>query len=88
MIEKIVEHCQEYEIDGLILHGARTCRAFSYPQFLIAEAVQKQLGLPVAMFEGDMVDESFYKDEIVNSRVEALLEAAESRQQRGITAYA
>jgi benzoyl-CoA reductase subunit B len=55
---------------------------------LIAEAVQKQLGLPVAMIEGDMVDESFYKDEIINSRVEAMLEAAESRLRRGITAYA
>ncbi len=27
-----------------------------------------------------MVDESFYKDEIVNSRVEAMLEAIESRK--------
>jgi benzoyl-CoA reductase subunit B len=86
--QQIVRLCREYEIDGLVLHVARTCRAFSNPQFLIAEAVQKQLGLPVAMIEGDMVDDSFYKDEIVNSRIEALLEAAESRQRRGITAYA
>jgi benzoyl-CoA reductase subunit B len=88
MVEQIVRLCREYEIDGLVLHAARTCRAFSNPQFLIAEAVQKQLGLPVAMIEGDMVDESFYKDEIINSRVEAMLEAAESRLRRGITAYA
>jgi benzoyl-CoA reductase subunit B len=88
MVEQIVRLCREYEIDGLVLHAARTCRAFSNPQFLIAEAVQNQLGLPVAMIEGDMVDESFYKDEIINSRVEAMLEAAESRLRRGITAYA
>jgi benzoyl-CoA reductase subunit B len=88
MVEQIVRLCREYEIDGLVLHAARTCRAFSNPQFLIAEAVQKQLGLPVAMIEGDMVDESFYKDELINSRVEAMLEAADSRLRRGITAYA
>ena len=58
VIEKIIEHCEFYEIDGLILHAARTCRAFSYPQYLIADAVGKRLGLPVAMFEGDMVDET------------------------------
>lgn len=80
VIEKIVEHCEAYRIDGLILHGARTCRAFSYPQFMIAEAVGKRLGMPVAMFEGDMVDESFYKDELVNSRVEAMLEAIEAKR--------
>lgn len=84
MIDKIIEHCQEYEIDGLILHGARTCRAFSYPQFMLAEAVGKRLGMPVAMFEGDMVDESFYKDEIVNSRVEAMLEAIDAKKGRWI----
>ena len=88
MVEQIVRLCREYEIDGLVLHAARTCRAFSNPQFLIAEAVQKQLGLPVAMIEGDMVDESFYKDELINSRVEAMLEAADSRLRRGISAYA
>jgi benzoyl-CoA reductase subunit B len=88
MCEQIVRLCREYEIDGVVLHVARTCRAFSNPQFLIAEAVQKQLGLPVAMIEGDMVDESFYKDELVNSRIEAMLEATESRMQRGIRAPA
>jgi benzoyl-CoA reductase subunit B len=40
------------------------------------------------MIEGDMVDDSFYKDELINSRVEAMLEAAEMRLSRGITAPA
>lgn len=84
VIDKIVAHCEEYEIDGLLLHGARTCRAFSYPQFLIADAVDKRLGMPVAMFEGDMVDESFYKDEIVNSRVEAMLEQIDAKRSRWV----
>ncbi len=82
VIEKVIEHCEYYEIDGLVLHGARTCRAFSYPQYLLADAVGKRMGMPVAMFEGDMVDETFYKDELVNSRVEAMLEQIEARRQR------
>ena len=84
VIDKIVDHCVDYEIDGLLLHGARTCRAFSYPQFLIADAVGKRLGMPVAMFEGDMVDESYYKDEIVNSRVEAMLEQIDAKRNRWV----
>lgn len=82
VIEKIIEHCEYYELDGLILHAAHTCRAFSYPQYLIADAVGKRLGLPVAMFEGDTVDETFYKDEMVNTRVEAMLEAIDSARAR------
>ena len=84
VIDKIVEHCEDYNINGLILHGARTCRAFSYPQLMIAEAVGKRLGIPVAMFEGDMVDDSFYKDELVNSRVEAMLEAIDAKRGRWV----
>lgn len=77
MIEEIIKLCKKFEIEGVVLHAARTCRAFSNPQFLIADAVGKRLGLPVAMIEGDMVDETFYKDELVNSRLEAMMEAIE-----------
>jgi benzoyl-CoA reductase subunit B len=83
VIEKTIAHCEDYAIDGMILHGARTCRAFSYPQFLIGDAVGSRLGMPSAYFEGDMVDESFYQDELVNSRVEAMLEAIDAKRARG-----
>lgn len=80
MIDKITKLCEFYEIDGLVMHGARTCRAFSNPQYLIAQQVSKRLGVKVAMIEGDMIDPSFYKDELVNSRVEAMLEAIDARR--------
>lgn len=80
MIEEIIKLCKKFEIDGMVLHAARTCRAFSNPQYLIADAVQKRLGIPVAMIEGDMVDESFYKDELVNARLEAMMEAIEGKK--------
>ena len=32
------------------------------------------------MFEGDVTDDSFYKDELVNTRVEAMLEAIDGRR--------
>lgn len=86
MIEEIIKLCEKYEINGMVLHAARTCRAFTNPQHLIADAVQKRLGIPVAFIEGDMVDESFYKDEIVNSRVEAMLESIEGRRRYGVAA--
>lgn len=32
------------------------------------------------MFEGDVTDGSFYKDELLNSRVEAMLESIDARR--------
>jgi benzoyl-CoA reductase subunit B len=64
----------------MVIHASRTCRAHTNPQFLIANAAQKRLGIQTTMFEGDVTDESFYKDELLNSRVEAMLEAIDARR--------
>jgi len=80
LIGEIMKLCENYEVDGMVIHASRTCRAFTNPQFLIANAAQKRLGIPTTMFEGDLVDDSFYKDELVNSRVEAMLEAIDARR--------
>jgi benzoyl-CoA reductase/2-hydroxyglutaryl-CoA dehydratase subunit BcrC/BadD/HgdB len=82
LINKILELCDQYEVDGMVLHASRTCRAFTNPQFLIADAASKRRGLQTSTFEGDVTDDSFYKDELVNSRVEAMLEAIDARRSR------
>ena len=76
LIDLILGLCRKYEVDGMVIHASRTCRAFTNPQFLIADAATKKLGIQTTMFEGDVTDESFYKDELLNSRVEAMLEAS------------
>jgi benzoyl-CoA reductase subunit B len=83
LIEKTMNFCRKYEIDGMVIHSSRTCRAFTNPQFLLADAASKQLGIPTTMFEGDVTDESFYKDELLNSRVEAMLEAIDASRTGG-----
>jgi benzoyl-CoA reductase subunit B len=80
LIDLIMGLCEKYEVDGMIIHASRTCRAFTNPQFMIADNAHKRLGIQTAMFEGDVVDESFYKDELLNSRVEAMLEAIDARR--------
>ena len=80
LTDLIMDLCRKYEVDGMVIHASRTCRAFTNPQFLIADAAQKRLGIQTTMFEGDVTAESFYKDELLNSRVEAMLEAIDARR--------
>lgn len=75
--------CEEYDLDGLVFHSTRTCRAFTGPQRLLAKAAQDKLGIPSIFFEGDVADASFYKDGILESRLVAMLEAIDVRRQRG-----
>jgi len=74
--------CAEYDVDGIVFHSTRTCRAFTGPQRLLARSAQQTLGIPSAFFEGDVADASFYKDEILESRIVTMLEAIDVRRER------
>lgn len=79
MIGKIEEVCDTYDIDGVVCHASRTCRGMTNAQFLIAGSAKKY-GRQAMFFEGDVADESFYKDELLNVRLEAMVEAMEARK--------
>ncbi|MGD0063012.1 MAG: 2-hydroxyacyl-CoA dehydratase family protein [Streptosporangiaceae bacterium] len=75
--------CRDYDVDGIVFHSTRTCRAFTGPQRLLARSAQDKLGIPSIFFEGDVADASFYKEEILESRLAAMLEAIDVRRARG-----
>jgi benzoyl-CoA reductase/2-hydroxyglutaryl-CoA dehydratase subunit BcrC/BadD/HgdB len=75
--------CRDYDVDGIVFHSTRTCRAFTGPQRLLARSAQNELGIPSIFFEGDVADASFYKEEILESRLVAMLEAIDVRRARG-----
>jgi benzoyl-CoA reductase/2-hydroxyglutaryl-CoA dehydratase subunit BcrC/BadD/HgdB len=77
-----IRDCEAYDVDGIVFHSTRTCRAFTGPQRLLAKSAQEKLGIPSIFFEGDVADASFYKEEILESRLVAMLEAIDVRRQR------
>lgn len=74
--------CREYDVDGIVFHSTRTCRAFTGPQRLLARSAQNELGIPSIFFEGDVADASFYKEEILESRLVAMLEQIDVQRER------
>ena len=48
---------------------------------VVAQMAQKK-GLQTMFFEGDVADESFYKDEVLQSRLEAMLETIDVQRAR------
>lgn len=73
---------EAYGVDGVVFHSTRTCRAFTGPQRMLAKSAQDKLGLPSIFFEGDVADASFYKDEILESRLAAMLETIDVKRAR------
>ena len=79
MIGEIEKLCDKFEADGVVCHASRTCRGMTNAQFLIANSAKKY-GRQAMFFEGDVADESFYKDELLNVRLEAMVEAMDARR--------
>ncbi|WP_324330691.1 2-hydroxyacyl-CoA dehydratase family protein [Paracoccus solventivorans] len=78
MIGEIERICDKFKIDGMVMHAARTCRGMTNSQFLIADSAKRH-GRQALFFEGDVADESFYKDELLNVRLEAMVEALDAK---------
>ncbi|MBW0101871.1 2-hydroxyacyl-CoA dehydratase subunit D [Pseudonocardia sp. KRD291] len=79
--ELVLRDCDFYNVDGIVFHSTRTCRAFTNPQRIVAKGAQEK-GLATLFFEGDIADASFYKDEVLESRLEAMLEGIDVRRAR------
>jgi benzoyl-CoA reductase subunit B len=82
MGELLLNECRSYGIDGVVFHATRTCRAFANGQNVMSNMVQRELGIPTMFFEGDVADAAFYKDEMLESRLEALLEAIDVQRMK------
>jgi benzoyl-CoA reductase subunit B len=78
----VLRDSEFYDVDGIVFHSTRTCRAFTNPQRIIAKAAQERAGLATMFFEGDIADASFYKDEVLESRLAAMLEGIDVRRAR------
>jgi benzoyl-CoA reductase subunit B len=77
--ELLLRECEIHGIDGVVFHATRTCRSASNGQLIMAQMAQRA-GMQTILFEGDVADASFYKDTILESRLEAMLEAIDSRR--------
>ncbi|MCC0056794.1 MAG: 2-hydroxyacyl-CoA dehydratase [Rhodobiaceae bacterium] len=79
--EVMLRDCEKFGLDGIVFHATRTCRSASNGQMVVAQMAQKK-GLQTMFFEGDVADESFYKDEVLQSRLEAMLETIDVQRAR------
>lgn len=80
--ERLLRDAERFGLDGVVFHSTRTCRSASNGQLIAAQMAQ-QAGLQTMIFDGDVADVSFYKDAILDTRLEAMLEAIDLHRRAG-----
>ncbi len=78
--ERIVaELCEEFSVDGIIYHDAKTCPHNSNTRYGLPQRVKKQTGLPFTIIYGDLNDLRCFSDEQAKTNIEAFLEQLEAK---------
>ncbi len=80
MARDVVSMIDKYSADGLVMHSNRSCKPYSFGQLDIQRIVREKRGLPSLMIEADMVDERFFSESQIETRIDAFMEVVKERK--------
>ncbi|MFH1049455.1 MAG: 2-hydroxyacyl-CoA dehydratase family protein [bacterium] len=76
--EEYIKHMiDQYKIDGIIYHDAKTCPANSNCRYGMHLRLEKETGIPSLIINGDLNDMRLVSDEQTKTNVEAFIEQLE-----------
>ncbi len=79
-MKMLKQMADEYRIDGMIFHDAKTCFNNSNSRFGLPLRFYKKYGIPVLVIEGDLCDLRFYSEGQTTTRIETFIEQLESQK--------
>ncbi|MBI1988082.1 MAG: 2-hydroxyacyl-CoA dehydratase, partial [Nitrospinae bacterium] len=74
-----IDLCQEYSIDGVVLHAIKSCRAISGGIVDEREFLQRA-GIPTLFLDSDLVDARYFSEAQMRNRVDAFFESLERKK--------
>jgi bcr-type benzoyl-CoA reductase subunit B len=75
LMERLIK---EYQVDGLVIHSARSCKPYSVGQYDLRRLLMYRLKVPSVVIEADITDSRVYSEGQTRTRIEAFFEAMES----------
>lgn len=72
--KQIISACREFQLDGLIMQYHVPCHMYDIFPLKLKDMVQKELGIPVLLLEGDWFETRDYSAEGYRTRLESFAE--------------
>jgi benzoyl-CoA reductase/2-hydroxyglutaryl-CoA dehydratase subunit BcrC/BadD/HgdB len=73
-LQKMLEVCEDYRLDGVILHSDRSCKPYSIGQIDQRDQLINRYGIPALLLEADHNDQRAFSQEQITNRLEAFFE--------------
>jgi benzoyl-CoA reductase/2-hydroxyglutaryl-CoA dehydratase subunit BcrC/BadD/HgdB len=68
------KHIQEFNINGMIFHDAKTCFNNSNARFGMPQRLKEETGIETLVIEGDLCDLRFFSEGQTTTKVETFIE--------------
>ncbi len=78
MADIVIDMCDHYQVDGLVIHSNRSCKPYSLGQYDIQRIVREKRGLPSLIIEADMTDSRNFSESQIETRIDAFMELIDS----------
>jgi len=75
LMERLIK---EYQVDGLVIHSAKSCKPYSVGQYDLKRLLMERLGVPSVVIEGGITDSRAYSEEQARTRLDAFFETMEN----------
>ncbi|MGP8217437.1 MAG: 2-hydroxyacyl-CoA dehydratase subunit D [Bacteroidia bacterium] len=75
---KLLELVNDFRVDGIIFHDAKTCANNSNNRFGMPQRITESTGIPCLVIEGDLCDLRFYSEGQSITKIETFIEQIES----------
>jgi bcr-type benzoyl-CoA reductase subunit B len=74
LMERLIK---EYDVEGLVIHSAKSCKPYSVGQYDIKRLLLDRLEIPSVIIDADITDFRAYSEEQTRTRLEAFFESME-----------
>jgi len=81
-VQRLLDWIDEYQADGLVMHGSISCRATTVGQMYFENVLRDYIRIPTLFMESDIVDDRDYSEVQTKAKVDAFIETMESHKQR------
>jgi benzoyl-CoA reductase/2-hydroxyglutaryl-CoA dehydratase subunit BcrC/BadD/HgdB len=71
---------RDFKVDGIIFHDSKTCPNNSNNRYGMPARLQRSLGIPTLVINGDLCDLRCYSEEQTRTNIEAVVEQLEERR--------
>lgn len=79
VVERLLEMIKDYQIDGVVFHACRSCRATTIGQVHIKNQLSQFTDIPMTQLVSDMVDLRDYSEAQWKAQIGAFIEALSTR---------